>query len=63
MITELVSAALALAFAFVGHTHAADPLPSWNDAAPKQAIIATFDNDGTPDTRQIQVLPRSDSLP
>jgi hypothetical protein len=40
MTTELVSAELALALAFVGHTHAAEPLPCWNDSDLKQAIIA-----------------------
>lgn len=30
----------ALAFTLLGSTlHAADPLPSWNDTAPKQAIL------------------------
>ena len=53
MKTKLVSAALALAFAFVGHTRAADPRPSWNDTVLKQAIIVTFDNDGKPDMRPI----------
>ena len=35
------AASLFLCIAFLGATiHAADPLPSWNDTAPKQAIVA-----------------------
>ena len=43
----------ALAFALLAsNLHAADPLPSWNDTAPKQAIIkfvAAATTDGSPD--------------
>jgi len=37
---------------FASMTHAADPLPSWNDTAPKQAILAFVEKvtkEGTPD--------------
>ncbi len=37
---------------FVTHARAADPLPSWNDTAPKQAIIAFVEKvtkEGSPD--------------
>src|SRR6266487_6172593 len=38
---NLIAAALAAALAFTaGIARAADPLPSWNDTAPKKAIVA-----------------------
>jgi len=52
MTIRIASTAFALALAIAGHTQAADPLPSWNDTAPKQAIIAFVDKvtkGGSPD--------------
>ena len=40
MTIRIASTSFALALAIAGHTRAADPLPSWNDTAPKQAIVA-----------------------
>jgi phosphoglycolate phosphatase-like HAD superfamily hydrolase len=40
MTLRFASAAFALALAIAGHTRAADPLPSWNNTAPKQAIVS-----------------------
>ncbi len=49
----LVAVAIVGAVAFTSTvTHAADPLPSWNDTAPKQAIIAFVEKvtrEGSPD--------------
>lgn len=36
---RLMVATLVLAFGLSGSAHAEDPLPSWNDGAPKQAIL------------------------
>jgi len=40
MTMRIASTAFALALAIAGHTRAADPLSSWNDTAPKQAIVS-----------------------
>ncbi len=53
MKTEIIITALAAVVLTVGvHVHGADPLPSWNDAAPKKAIIAFVEKvakPGSPD--------------
>jgi len=50
---NLLAAALAAALAFTASiARAADPLPSWNDTAPKKAIVAFVERvtkDGSPD--------------
>jgi phosphoglycolate phosphatase-like HAD superfamily hydrolase len=50
---NLISAALAAVLAFTaGIARAADPLPSWNDTAPKKAIVAFVEKvtkEGSPD--------------
>ena len=45
MTIRIASTAFALALAIAGHTRAADPLPSWNDTAPKQAIVSFVQKD------------------
>ena len=40
MTIRIASTAFALVLAIAGHTRAADPLSSWNDTAPKQAVIS-----------------------
>lgn len=48
----LTAALLGLAFFAVSIAHAADPLPSWNDSAPKKAIVAFVEKvtkEGSPD--------------
>jgi len=45
-------ALLAIAFASFTTTQAQDPLPSWNDTAPKKAVVAFVERvtkEGTPD--------------
>jgi hypothetical protein len=47
-----IVAPLAIALAGLTTTHAQDPLPSWNDTAPKKAIIAFVakaTKEGSPD--------------
>ena len=48
----LLTIALACAVAFTPAIARADPLPSWNDTAPKQAIVAFVEKvtkEGSPD--------------
>jgi hypothetical protein len=55
---QLLAAALVCALAFTtAVTHAAEPLPSWNDTAPKQAIIAFVEKVTTPGSPDFVSVP------
>ena len=69
MTMRIASTAIALAFAIAGHTRAADPLSSWNDTAPKQAIVSFVEKvtkegstDFVPPTDRIAVFDNDGTL-